>query len=452
MTDRELRRLIERLSAPVPRYTSYPTAPHFHAGVDARTYERWLSEIAPQATLSLYLHVPYCDRLCWFCGCHTRHTLRYRPVADYLKALIGEIGWVGARLAGRGRVTAIHLGGGSPTMLAPTDLARLGDSLRHAFAVSPQAEISIEIDPNGLGADRIAAMAAFGLTRASVGVQDFDPRVQRAINRPQSFGQTRAVIDALRAHGVRSVNVDALYGLPHQTLASIGRTMGRVLALAPDRVALFGYAHVPWIKAHQRMIDEAALPGTVARFRQAAAAGARLVAAGMVPVGMDHFARRGDSLALAAEAGTLRRNFQGYTADDAEVLIGLGASAIGRLPQGYVQNLVATGGYLEAVRAGGGAVAKGFALGEDDRLRAHVIERLMCRFSVTRAELAARSPGGAALFDLAREIAAGDEDGLATVSGGTFSITDRGRPFVRSIAARFDAYLGAGTARHSAAV
>jgi oxygen-independent coproporphyrinogen-3 oxidase len=236
--------LIERYAAPVPRYTSYPTAPHFHTGITPQTYARWLGEVAADATISLYLHIPYCDRLCWFCGCHTKHTLRYEPITTYLEALYAEIDWVAAQLAGRGVVSAIHLGGGSPTMLSAEDMAALKSRLATRFSIAPDAEISIEIDPNDLGEDRFDAMATFGLTRASVGVQDFDPRVQRAINRIQTFEQTRHVIDSVRARGVHSVNVDVLYGLPYQTLASIEATISQVLSLAPDRTALFGYAHV----------------------------------------------------------------------------------------------------------------------------------------------------------------------------------------------------------------
>lgn len=343
--------LLNRYSAPVPRYTSYPTAPHFHAGVTADTYAGWLAEVADDATISLYLHIPYCDRLCWFCGCHTKHTLRYEPISAYLEALFAEIDWVSARLAGRGIVSAIHLGGGSPTMLTPADMARLRMRLAQRFTIVADAEISIEIDPNDLGEDRFDAMAAFGLTRASIGVQDFDDRVQAAINRIQTFEQTEHVIAEVRARGVHSVNVDVLYGLPHQTIETMERTIGQVLSLAPDRMALFGYAHVPWMKKHQQMIPEAALPDTQARFAQSQLAARLLNAGGLQSIGFDHFARSSDSLARAAASGRLRRNFQGYTDDRADLLIGLGASAISQLPQGYVQNIAPTGDYQKAAQA-----------------------------------------------------------------------------------------------------
>ena len=448
----DLSELVTRYAAPVPRYTSYPTAPHFHSGITAETYARWLGEVPENASISLYLHIPYCDRLCWFCGCHTKHTLRYEPVADYLLALHAEIDWVARQLDGRGRVTAIHLGGGSPTLLTPADMAALKTHLATRFTLAPDAEISIEIDPNDLDDGRYDAMAAFGLSRASIGVQDFDPQVQKAINRVQSFEQTKAVVDAMRARGVGSVNLDLVYGLPFQTEAGIARTIAAVLALAPDRVALFGYAHVPWMKPHQKMLPEAALPDAHARFAQAQRAASLLLDAGFEAVGFDHFARPQDSLAIAARSGRLRRNFQGYTSDAADALIGLGASAIGQLPQGYVQNLTPTGDYRQAVLAGGPATRRGFALGPDDRLRAQAISALLCRFRLTPRDLAGFGAAGTALFNQAAAMALADADGLVTMADGAFSVTARGRPFVRSIAARFDAYLATGTARHTVAL
>ena len=444
--------LVERYSAPVPRYTSYPTAPHFHAGITPQTYARWLGEVPETATISLYLHVPYCDRLCWFCGCHTKHTLRYEPIALYLDALYAEIDWVAEKLAGRGVVSAIHLGGGSPTMLTPDDMARLKARLASRFRIAADAEISIEIDPNDLDEDRFDAMAAFGLMRASVGVQDFDERVQRAINRIQTFEQTRHVIEEVRARGVHSVNVDVLYGLPYQTLAGIEATIAQVLSLAPDRTALFGYAHVPWMKKHQQMIPDAALPDIRARFAQSQLAARLLNAGGLQSIGFDHFARPTDSLAMAAANGRLRRNFQGYTDDRADILIGLGASAIGQLPQGYVQNITPTGDYQKAVLAGLGATTRGFALGPADRLHGYAIEALLCRFVLRRDELDQFGRAGYALFDMATAIAAEDRDGMVTADAECFAVTKQGRPFVRAIAAKFDTYLAGGTARHSLAV
>ncbi|MBK1795441.1 oxygen-independent coproporphyrinogen III oxidase [Devosia sp. WQ 349] len=444
--------LVDRYSAPVPRYTSYPTAPHFHGSITGEIYAQWLKALPEDATLSLYFHIPYCDRLCWFCGCHTKHTLRYEPVADYLLALYAEMDWVSRQLEGRGIVTAIHLGGGSPTLLKPADLLALKRKIADGFTLSPAAEISIEIDPNDLDEGRFDAFAEFGLTRASIGVQDFDITVQKAINRLQSYEQTAAVVQAVRSRGVRSVNLDLVYGLPHQTLSALEKTVAKALLMEPDRCALFGYAHVPWMKPHQKMIDEATLPGRHSRFQQAQRAAEMFTWAGYRPIGFDHFARPGDSLAIAAENGTLKRNFQGYTDDAADALIGFGASAIGQFPQGYVQNIVATADYKRRVHEGKPATGKGVALTQEDRLHRHAIERLLCAFALRPEDFHEFGRAGANLFESAVLMAESDSDGLLTLSGNSVVVTDTGRPFVRAIAARFDQYLTLGTARHSLSV
>ncbi|WP_432285905.1 oxygen-independent coproporphyrinogen III oxidase [Aminobacter sp. BA135] len=445
--------LVEKYAAPVPRYTSYPTAPHFNAAVSSTTYGGWLRALPKGSNASLYIHIPYCDRLCWFCACHTRQTRRYDPLERYLKALEREIDTVATLCGSRLNIRSLHLGGGSPTMLTPKDMMALGSRLREKFAFAGDAEISVEIDPNDMDEARFDALAAVGLTRASLGVQDFDERVQKAINREQSFEQTKAVVDAVRARGVRSVNLDMLYGLPHQTLESIAATTEKLLSLRPDRIALFGYAHVPWLKKHQTMIDDALLPDAAARLAQSELAARLILDAGYEAVGMDHFSLPGDSLAVAAHAGTLRRNFQGYTTDQADALIGLGASSIGLLPHGYVQNMPATGEYERRVLAGGLATVRGFALSNADRMRAWVIERLMCDFSFSRCELLSRFGDGArGVIAEAELLAANDRDGVFVRAGNRFVVTERGKPFVRSIAAVFDAYLGHGTARHSVAV
>lgn len=444
--------LLQKYSGPVPRYTSYPTAPQFNASLGAGEYALWLDEIPAGTAVSLYVHIPYCDRLCWFCACHTKQTFRYEPIAAYLKSLKNEIDMV-AQLIPEARITALHLGGGSPTMLKPKDMIGLVDHLKACLRFDDDASISVEMDPNDLDAARYEALSEIGLTRASLGVQDFDPVVQQAINRVQTFEQTKGVVDAVRARGVRSVNCDLLYGLPYQTLKSLERTVSDILTLDPDRIALFGYAHVPWMKKHQTMISEASLPDAAERFRQMSHAAAILRAAGYQPVGIDHFARVDDGLAVAAREGRLHRNFQGYTEDEAPVLIGLGASAIGRLPQGYVQNMPATGEYQRMADAGGLAVVRGIALSDEDRLRGHVIERLMCDFRFSFRDLRAKFGAAAeTLIAEAKRIAAMDQDGLSAVEADCFCITEAGKAFSRVVASRFDAYLGEAKGRHSIAV
>jgi len=321
--------LLRKYSGAVPRYTSYPTAPHFHEGIDDTTYRGWLGALNHRNRISLYLHIPYCDRLCWFCACHTKHTLKYEPIAVYLEALKQEIAAVGALVSPDAVVSAVHFGGGSPTMLKPDDMVSLMDCLRRHFTFGLDPEISVEMDPNDLDDGRYDALAAVGMSRASLGVQDFDDKVQKTINRIQSFQQTKSVVDAVRARGVHSVNCDILYGLPFQTCETLKKTVGQIVSLNPDRVALFGYAHVPWMKKHQSLIPEHALPDIAERYRQMTMAGEMLRQAGYGQIGIDHFAKPADTLCQAAEAGALRRNFQGYTTDTADALIGLGASSVG---------------------------------------------------------------------------------------------------------------------------
>ncbi|WP_367715705.1 oxygen-independent coproporphyrinogen III oxidase [Nitratireductor sp. GISD-1A_MAKvit] len=443
-----------RYAEAVPRYTSYPTAPHFHAGVTGETFRGWLAETGEGEDLSLYVHIPFCDRLCWFCACHTKMTRRYEPVAAFLDALFCEIRTVGEILDGRGRVRALHFGGGSPTMLRADDIVRLGAALKRAFHFASDAEISVELDPNDMDETRFDALAEIGMTRASLGVQDFDPRVQKAINREQTFEQTKAVVDGVRARGVRSVNLDLLYGLPHQTLQSVSDTIRQALTLSPDRIALFGYAHVPWFKKHQTMIDEAWLPGPEQRFEQQQATARVILEAGYQTIGIDHFAKPDDPLAVAAREGRLNRNFQGYTEDACRRLIGLGPSSVSRLPRGYAQNMPATAQYERSVRQGELATVRGIALSEEDHARAWVIERLMCDFAFSGDEAIQRFGAcGQRIVEEARALL--QERGNATglrEHRGLFMVEKEARPLVRSTAALFDQYLKRGGARHSAAV
>ena len=442
---------LARFDRPVPRYTSYPTAPHFHAGIDAAAYRGWLGTLGGDTSLSLYLHVPFCQQLCWYCGCHTKLARRYEPVADYVALLEAEIGLVAAALPGRLPVRQVHWGGGTPTVLTASDFARLSEALRHRLGAE-SAEVAVEVDPRTLTRAMAATLGSCGVVRASLGVQDFSPRVQQAINRVQSFEDTAQAVDRLRAAGITSINLDLMYGLPHQSVADVVRTVDLAVELGPDRLALFGYAHVPWMKKHMRLIEDAALPDGAARFAQAEAAAARLAEHGYRRIGLDHFARPEDEMARALAAGELRRNFQGYTVDEGEVLIGLGASAIGSLPQGYVQNAVPLNLYGEAIAAGRLATARGIALAPEDRLRRAVIEKLMCDLAVDLDQVAG-APGAAERFAAEIEALRGmAAEGLVEIAGPRVTVTEAGRPLVRTVCAAFDAYLGRGAARHSRAV
>ena len=415
-------------------------------------YARWLGETDPHKPVSLYLHVPFCDQLCWFCGCHTKQVRRYDPVADYLDALGAEIALAARILPGRRNVSAVHFGGGSPTVIEPDDIDSLRAKLDDAFDLDPDCEISVEIDPRNVDHDKLEAWHRFGITRASLGVQDFDPDVQRAINRRQSFEQTQAVVGALRKAGIGSINLDILYGLPLQTTETLRRTIDLAVSMRPNRIALFGYAHVPWVKKHQSLIDQDTLPGPAERFDMASDGAAQLAEAGYIALGIDHFADQDDNLAAAASDGRMRRNFQGYTTDDAETLIGFGASSIGRLPQGYVQNSVSAADYIRKVRAGELPTMRGFALSLSDRIIGRLIESLMCDFSFSISDL--KRAFGAEVDSLLVEAAgiAALEGAIVSFDGDTFFVKPEGQPFVRTIASRFDRYLTRDKARHSAAV
>ena len=373
----------------------------------------------------------------------------------YLDTLEKEIASVGTLVPSDAGVAAIHWGGGSPTLLSPEDIDRLGAATRAAFRLEKDCEFAIEVDPRGLDDARMDALARNGLTRVSIGVQDFDPEVQKAINRIQSFEETKRAVDGFRARGVRSLNIDALYGLPFQTEARLFHTLEQVVSLKPDRIALFGYAHVPWMKRHQSMIPEQALPDVVARYHQAENAAAFLMRHGYERIGIDHFALPTDSMAIAARAGRLQRNFQGYTVDPADALLGLGASSIGSLPQGYVQNHTATARYIWGIEHAGVATEKGVALTDEDRMRRKVIEKLMCDLTFSRDSLAAVGEWNAICSAIAEEAEAvlrDDENDFVEATADGFRITEKGRPFLRTVAARFDAYLPANKARHSIAV
>jgi len=440
--------LLARYDRQVPRYTSYPTAPHFHDGVDGATYARWLGALTDADTLSHYFHVPFCQEMCWFCGCHTKVTKRYDPVAKYVEHMLKEIDLVADALTMRPKVTAVHWGGGSPTKLSASDFRRLMAQARARFDFADDADIAVEIDPRTLTSEFVMVMAEMGVNRASLGLQDFNRHVQRAINRIQPFEMVEETVDALRAAGINAINFDLIYGLPHQTLADIERSVDLAVALEPDRLSVFGYAHVPWMKTHQKMIPDETLPGTEERYEQCEALGARLMEHGYVRIGLDHFARPGDTMTRALEGGTLRRNFQGYTVDEASALIGFGASSIGKLPQGYVQNHVPMKSYGDAVEVGAFATARGCALSDDDHVRGRIIEKLMCELAVDLGDF-----GGAECWQ--EELSAVvplEADGLARVVGNRIEVTELGRPFMRLVCAAFDAYLKPQPARYSKAI
>ena len=431
----------------VPRYTSYPTAPHFSAAVGPELYGEWLAALPRDASLSLYIHVPFCTEMCFYCGCNTRAVRKREPVDAYANRLLEEIELLEG-LAGR-KLTHLHWGGGTPSILGPEWLETVAAKLASRFDLSALKEHAIELDPRRIDKPLVRSLAAIGVNRASLGVQDVSPQVQRAIGRVQPFELVERAAAWLREAGIANLNIDLMYGLPEQTVRDVARSAELAVSLGAQRLALFGYAHVPWFKTHQKLIDDAVLPGLSERLEQAQVASETLESLGYQAVGLDHFALPADELSLAARERRLRRNFQGYTVDDADALIGLGASAIGRLPQGFVQNAPDLAGYTRAIAAGRFATVKGLTLSADDRLRGEIIERLMCDLELELDKFG----GGAAQF--AGEIAALAplaEQGLLRIEGSRVTVTPSGRPYVRIAAAAFDTYLSASQKRHSVAV
>lgn len=437
--------------ARVPRYTSYPTAPHFGPDIGPGDFARWIKAIPEGSEISLYVHVPFCRRLCWFCACRTQGTTSDAPVIAYVETLKAEIALLAAQLPRGVSLSRLHWGGGTPTLLC-ADLMR--DLAKAIFAVAPMAaggEFSVEIDPNEIDDARLDALAAAGMNRASIGVQDFDPMIQKAIGREQGYALTRDVAQRIRARGVASLNADILYGLPFQTAPRISDSVQKLLTLAPDRVALYGYAHVPWMSRRQQMIPSDAMPTPQERLSLFETARQLFLWDGYVEIGIDHFAKPGDGMARALQSGQLRRNFQGYTDDPTPVLIGLGASSISRFPQGFAQNASGTAEHTRAIRDGRFSTHRGHRFQGEDLLRARIIEALMCDFRVSRDELLQDFDVSAARIDSLFQSAKAEFGDMVQLTEDSFFIPDRARPLTRMIARAFDAYDSA-KARHSSAI
>ena len=443
------RLLEERL----PRYTSYPTAPHFSEAVSSESYQSWLASIPGETSASLYVHVPFCRSMCWYCGCHTKITRLDEPIENYLTTLSREINLVADQLIEHPIIRHLHFGGGTPTIMSPQAFLELVTHLRQRFSFADNAELAIEIDPRTLSREMTSALAVAGITRASLGIQSLDPVVQRAVNRVQDFDLIAQVTEDLRAADIRSLNFDLIYGLPLQTEASCIDTARQCIALQPERFAVFGYAHVPSFKKHQRKIDEAALAGSAGRLAQADAIAKTLVNAGYQRIGFDHFALPGDAISSAQRAGRLHRNFQGYTDDCSNTLIGFGASAIGRFQQGYVQNEVSVPRYAARVTNGEIATARGYELTAEDRLRADIIERLMCDLRIDLSGIGRRHAMTAdRLLEMAPRLNELANEHLVQIEGSVITIPESARLLIRTIASTFDAYLSASNNTYSSAV
>ncbi|UFX44298.1 MULTISPECIES: oxygen-independent coproporphyrinogen III oxidase [Bradyrhizobium] len=426
----------------LPWYTIYPTVPDFSAMVGANTYGRWLRRLPRDEPVSIYLHVPFCRSICWYCGFPTSLTHSERPIRKYLAVLREEIDLVAAQAPRALSVSDVHFGGGTPTIISPADFLGLMELLRDRFTFSKSTTVAVEIDPRAFTTEMAETLGSAGVSRASIGAQSFDPLVQRAVNRVQSETQIALAVESLRQHGISRINFDLLFGLPHQSVQSCVDSARIAVAMRPDRLAVFGYAHVPSYMKRQRQIDEAALPDNVARAEQAAAVAETLVAAGYRQIGLDHFALPSDELALAQKAGRLCRNSLGYSADTCQTVIGFGPSAIGRLPDGYVQNELATASYHQHIKAGCFPTSKGYRLTEEDRLRAEIIERVMCDLQADVPAICANHGfDPVAFLDSADRLEMLTEDGIVEIEKGILRVKQEHRFVIRAVAAAFDAYL-----------
>ena len=438
-----------------PRYTSYPTAVQFSEEVNGDVAADWLKNIPSEDPISVYVHVPFCEKLCWYCGCHTTIPNGYDRVARYHNVVLKEVDQVTARLGEHAGARHVHFGGGTPNALNADHMLELLDRLHHAFQIRDDAEIAIELDPRTLDLEMVRALAAGGVTRASLGVQDFNEAVQKAVNRVQPYEQVADAVKMLRNWGVEGLNFDLLYGLPLQTTESVIESAKQAASLNPDRVSAFGYAHVPWFAKHQKAINEDDLPGIQERIDQFYAIVETLESEGYTAIGLDHFARNDDPLAQAARSGALKRNFQGYTDDACETLIAIGPSGISETPSGYLQNEKNTRIWSEAVERCDLTITRGVGITNEDRLRRSVIERLMCDMSVNVGEIC-RSQGvsDSHLDDCFPALQLLARDGLCIVNERVVTIPEDARILMRTVAQCFDAYAAQPSTapRHARAV
>ena len=443
--------LINKYNASGPRYTSYPTADRFHPGITAEQYvhalqTRFHEHTAKPKPVSLYVHIPFCNTLCYYCACNKIITKDRSRSAKYIDYVGREIDLVRKQINGDAAghaVEQLHLGGGTPTFLSHEEMTKLMGMLRGAFTFAPDAEISIEVDPRKVSAETIAFLGSLGFNRISVGIQDFDPLVQQAVNRIQTEAETMTVIEAARANGFVSVNADLIYGLPKQTVAGFSKTLDKVIAASPDRIALYSYAHVPHLFKPQRSIDIDTLPPAETKLAILALAIEKLGAAGYIYIGMDHFAKPSDELAVAQAERKLHRNFQGYSTKPDCDMLAFGVSAIGKVGPSYVANVKTLDEYYKHLDAGHLPVMRGVELDADDLMRRDVIQKLMCNFELDFDDTSREygidfeeyfAPDLAALKPLAA-------DGLVELDDQSVKVTPRGRLLVRTVAMQFDKYL-----------
>ncbi len=439
--------LVRKLNQMGPRYTSYPTADRFDGGFGAAQYRAAVAGVDPAAPLSLYVHIPFCASLCYYCGCNKIITQDRSKAAEYLGYLYREIALQGGLLGSRRRVDQLHFGGGTPTYLSDRQMDELLATLRGQFHFAPdeQGEFSIEVDPRTVTPARIATLRKQGFNRISLGIQDFDPAVQQAVNRIQSYQETMEVLQAARDCGFRSISVDLIYGLPLQSVASFGPTLDKIVAARPDRVAIYNYAHMPQLFKSQRLINSVDLPDAETKLAMLGLCIERLTAAGYVYIGMDHFALPEDDLARSQREGKLQRNFQGYSTHADAPMVALGVSAISAVGASYSQNEKILSAYYQRLNRGELPIARGIVLSADDLLRRAVIGQLMCDFELDYASLPLPDGVAAADYfaDALERLKPLEEQGLLCIGSKGLRVKMRGRLLIRNICMAFDSYLHA---------
>lgn len=444
---------ITKSSLRVPRYTSYPTAPNFSKDINSDTYKLWLTKIIKKSNISLYIHIPFCKKLCWYCGCNMQVTNKGNKVSLYVETIIKELDIILKYLDNSCNVTHIHFGGGSPTIINPEDFLKLVNCIKKRLNISESTEINIEIDPRNISEEKIAAYFEAGIRRASLGVQCFDPEVQKAINRVQPFSIVENTFNLLRKHNITNINSDLIYGLPYQNTEKLLKTIDRVSELNSSRVSLFGYAHVPWIKKHQTLIPEEVIPKTQERIEMAIESQKHLQNKEYLPIGLDHFAKKEDSMFSAMKNKKLQRNFQGYTTDQEEILIGIGNSSIGMLPDGYVQNSTSVKDYAESINKGELTTVKGLSFSKDDKIRKEIIFSLMCYLQVDLNQIFSKHNLKQNYFnDELLSLQKFISEGAIQIQDNIITINEKARIAIRVIASVFDKYLVKSEAKHSVSI
>ncbi len=446
----KIKKHIEK-SNKVPRYTSYPTAPHFNEGVDSNLVNIWYNNLYKKVdNISLYVHIPFCEKLCLFCGCNMKVVNKYDPIQQYLDLLEKEILLISKALKNCPHIKHLHFGGGSPTALKGADFRKLMQVLKKYFPIDEKTDIAVEIDPRTVDDEKMTSYTDSGMNRISLGVQDFNEQVQKSVNRVQPYDLIKLVIDKLKKQGVKSINMDIMYGLPFQTLETLDDTLEKVLSLSPDRLSVFGYAHVPWMKAHQKLIPEEVLPDTTLRLQMYEKIKNYFVNNGYKAIGLDHFAKVTDTMVEALDNKKLNRNFQGYTTDTANALIGIGHSSIGYTPDGYMQNYLEPQQYKKSLEDGDLPIKKGFAVSDVDIFRRNIINEIMCYLEV---DLKKYNDDWSNFFsDEISRLGELIDDNLISLDDGVIRVPDTSRSLIRIVSASFDTYLNNGKGKHSSAI